>query len=271
MTSHKRSGFTILETLLVLAIMVTLFALSWPAIRGPLAKARLKGAARAVQTSLGKARAQAVEYGSAYAFRYQIDGGEFQILAWDALAARDSVDDPVVDEDPRFDSLEADIDSARDSDVEGASSIASLLRRPRSLPKISRTLPVGVRFVEETSDELLLDASPDASSLEADLADDAAAANSADSVGITEEGELEESSIRWSQPIIFWPNGRSQNARVQLRDERDYSISVDLRGLTGIASYGAATRPARADEVDAELPDQGPDEQVIEADGEGDE
>ncbi len=248
MTTHKRSGFTLLETLLVLAIMVSLFALSWPAIRGPLAKARLKRAARDVQTSLGKARARAVEHGAAYAFRYQIDGNEFQILAWDALAAEESIEADVVAQGPLIDSFEAETDTTGGWNEEGASSMTALLRRPRSLPMTSRALPEGVRFVEEPADDLLLGDSADGSSFAADAVVGGEAAEGTDRGGITDEGFLEESSVRWSRPIVFWPNGRSQNARVLLRDVRNYSISVELRGLTGIARYGAAVRPAILDE-----------------------
>lgn len=257
MTTHKRSGFTLLETLLVLAIMVSLFALSWPAIRGPLAKARLKRAARDVQTSLGKARARAVEHGAAYAFRYEIDGNEFQILAWDALAAEEPIEDDVGQE-LLTDSFDAQAASTNSSDEEGGSSMTALLRRGESLPMLSRTLPEGVRFVEESADDLLLGDSADGTSFAANPVAGGGATADTDRGGITDEGLLEESSVRWSRPIVFWPNGRSQNARVLIRDVRNYSISVELRGLTGIARYGAAVRPTVLDEdVDGEFAERG--------------
>lgn len=37
------------------------------------------------------------------------------------------------------------------------------------------------------------------------------------------------------KPILFYPDGTSQDARVYLRDERSNTTSVQLRGLTGIA------------------------------------
>ena len=44
------------------------------------------------------------------------------------------------------------------------------------------------------------------------------------------------------QPILFYPDGTSQDARVYLKDDRENYTSVQLRGLTGIAK----TVPAEA-------------------------
>ncbi len=42
----------------------------------------------------------------------------------------------------------------------------------------------------------------------------------------------------WSQPIVFQPNGRTNNAQIRLRGERDAVVDVSLRGLTGVATSG---------------------------------
>jgi prepilin-type N-terminal cleavage/methylation domain-containing protein len=44
----------------------------------------------------------------------------------------------------------------------------------------------------------------------------------------------------WSQPIVFYPNGRAADAKIRLRGERDAVVDVSLRGLTGVAT---ASRP----------------------------
>jgi hypothetical protein len=40
----------------------------------------------------------------------------------------------------------------------------------------------------------------------------------------------------WSDPIYFYPDGTTTTARVLLRNEHDYYIVLDLRGLTGVTT-----------------------------------
>jgi Tfp pilus assembly protein FimT len=40
----------------------------------------------------------------------------------------------------------------------------------------------------------------------------------------------------WSDPIVFFPNGRAADATIRLRGERDAVVDVSLRGLTGVAT-----------------------------------
>ena len=42
----------------------------------------------------------------------------------------------------------------------------------------------------------------------------------------------------WSEPIVFFPNGRAADATIRLRGERDAVVEVNLRGLTGVATAG---------------------------------
>lgn len=56
-------GFTLLELLLVMGVIAAATALSWPALRGPLAQRRLRSAAARVTTELARARLWAIELG----------------------------------------------------------------------------------------------------------------------------------------------------------------------------------------------------------------
>lgn len=47
---------------------------------------------------------------------------------------------------------------------------------------------------------------------------------------------LDPSAQKWSEPIRFKPNGRSQDATIRIVGTRDLVTKVSLRGLTGIAS-----------------------------------
>ena len=50
----------------------------------------------------------------------------------------------------------------------------------------------------------------------------------------------------WSEPILFYPNGRAANARLELQGPKGLSVDVTLRGLTGMAKVGKAPTPAAA-------------------------
>jgi prepilin-type N-terminal cleavage/methylation domain-containing protein len=42
----------------------------------------------------------------------------------------------------------------------------------------------------------------------------------------------------WSVPIVFYPNGRTENAHIRIKGERNAVVDVQLRGLTGVATAG---------------------------------
>jgi type II secretory pathway pseudopilin PulG len=46
----------------------------------------------------------------------------------------------------------------------------------------------------------------------------------------------------WSEPVLFYPNGRSSNARLRLADQAGRTVSVILRGVTGGAVVGPVER-----------------------------
>lgn len=43
------------------------------------------------------------------------------------------------------------------------------------------------------------------------------------------------SDENWSSPIVFYPNGTTSNAELVLRNEREDSVVISLRGLTGVS------------------------------------
>jgi prepilin-type N-terminal cleavage/methylation domain-containing protein len=74
-----RAGFTLLELLLVLSLLVFLAALSWPSVGLPLANQALRSAADDVRTAWTRARVSAMSSGHTYVFRYAPDGDHYTI------------------------------------------------------------------------------------------------------------------------------------------------------------------------------------------------
>jgi prepilin-type N-terminal cleavage/methylation domain-containing protein len=73
-----RRGFTLLEVLLVMAVIVMLAAMAYPSIEAMYSDVRLKAAADQVRAAWADARTKAIEEGRPYRFAVQPDG-QFRI------------------------------------------------------------------------------------------------------------------------------------------------------------------------------------------------
>jgi len=85
-----RRAFTLLELLLVLAIMVVISGVAWMALQRPLARQRLHSAADAVRTEWCQARVDAMKSGHTYAFRYLVHGDRYHLGPQENPSAADS-------------------------------------------------------------------------------------------------------------------------------------------------------------------------------------
>ena len=74
-------GYSLLEMIVVLALVASLLAITLPAMLRPLGKSELREAAKQVQAALLDARTRAVESGVVQEFRYQPGGRRYEILA----------------------------------------------------------------------------------------------------------------------------------------------------------------------------------------------
>ena len=76
---HLRRGFTLLEILLVLAILVLLSSLALPSLSRLQDDSKLDNSADAVRSAWTEARSHAVEESQAYRFAITADSGKFRI------------------------------------------------------------------------------------------------------------------------------------------------------------------------------------------------
>ncbi len=76
-----RRAYTLLELLIVLAVVLAVVSLSWPALERPMAKSRLQSAAKQLRVALARSRLEAIESGTARQFRYQPGTGYFEVSA----------------------------------------------------------------------------------------------------------------------------------------------------------------------------------------------
>lgn len=94
----RRSGFTLLEIMLVLAVLVVIAALSMPALGRIAESQRLQQAADTVRVEWMSAHLRAMRSGRIQMFRYELGGDKFQVEPW--FAAEDSVEAADASADP---------------------------------------------------------------------------------------------------------------------------------------------------------------------------
>jgi type II secretion system protein H len=111
----QRRAFTLIEVLLVLAILVVVAAAATPALRGVLRDAALKNAAETVRIHWTRAHVKAMKTGRIQVFRFEQDGTRFTVQPWaaadDQIEAAPSVQGFGTDEEetasPRLDESSA--------------------------------------------------------------------------------------------------------------------------------------------------------------------
>src|SRR3954447_23299037 len=93
----RRSGLTLVEVSLVLALLVVIGAVAIPAMGGAFARASLRGSCDTLRAAWSKARMAAIQKGETYVFRCEPRGGRFQIVPLDQIGAPQSQDQQQVD------------------------------------------------------------------------------------------------------------------------------------------------------------------------------
>lgn len=209
--NRPRQAFTLLEILLVLALLAMLLAIVWPSLNRSLETHRLRRAAEAVQTQLARTRTKAMISGEILSFRFQPQTGNFRVEQrsdWNAvLAAGGTMSSPGASSP----APNATASSSGQSSAAGGTGAA----QAGSVPTIEEQLPEGIDFVSNE--------------VETDSRSSLVSANNS-FTSITE--------VPWSEPILFYPDGTATAAKIVLQGQRGRSISISLRSLTGGAKVG---------------------------------
>jgi prepilin-type N-terminal cleavage/methylation domain-containing protein len=82
-TRSARSGFTLMELLLVLALLAVIGATAWPLVTNAYSSVKLRNAAQQVQACWGKARVSAVSKGLPHVFRFETSAADYSVVAWE--------------------------------------------------------------------------------------------------------------------------------------------------------------------------------------------
>ena len=182
----RRAGFSLIELLLVMAILVFVGALTVPSIRQTFSRQSLTKSADRVRAAMGSARVKAIREGEVYAI-FVVEGG-----SWFNVAPFSQV-------------------------------------RQQARFAASRQAEANIRTPSNFEDDLL----PQGITFAAGVVPiDARAAEA-----ISEFGDS--GAIR---PILFYPDGTSQDAKLVLRNEEGNFVEIQLRGLTGLSTVVRLTK-----------------------------
>ena len=200
--SIRRPAFTLVELMLVLAIICVIAAMSWPVLKRTFELARLKVAAEQVQAAFGHARVDAMNKGVPQVFHFEPGSPQYSIDVWqDDLA-----------------STEGDADSSTSSSSTSATVGApaagsSTTGATAKTGAATHQLPETIVFA---NDEQVQDARADALQSEGGGASGPAASSN-------------------SPQIMFYADGTTSEAVVTVVSPSGRKVSVTLRGFTGVS------------------------------------
>lgn len=191
------SGMTLLELLLVMALIVTVAAVAMPNVGRSLDNSRLRSGGEQVRVAWAKARVRAMETGRTYAFRFEPSGDSYSVEPWMS----------------QDDYLES-------SQLTGSGMMASagtMNNATLAEPAKQDTLPEGVLFSQVQTTEDMRDLM------------------SAQTTGLPQaNAQTSETGVPLSSPIFFYPDGTTSTARLHLTNARNDLMEITMRGLTGV-------------------------------------
>lgn len=229
----RRHAFTLLELIIVLIVLGFILSLAWPSMMSSYRRNRLQSTAKQVRSELGSARVGAIRDGQPYVFRFKPGTGEYVIGPQSALMSS-SLEGAIAEHNlgvaesmaaeaqpaGAFASENSDLSLTEDNQSEAASDLDAITSSDAP-PGEVRNLVDGVVFVDARM-----------------AASTQAQSNSDDPMAAMMLQQHSANASGWSEPILFYPNGRTSSATLRIRMQdgsRTYEIDVILRGLTGTA------------------------------------
>ncbi|MES2794065.1 MAG: prepilin-type N-terminal cleavage/methylation domain-containing protein [Planctomycetota bacterium] len=187
-------GFTLFEMLLVLALLVSLLAVTFPTLGRLQVEYQLKQGAELVRLQVTSARLHALESGIDYQFRYEPGGKHFLAVPAD------------------YQAVQAQATAAKNNPSGAATA---------GYWKTQGEFQVKVKFSADTSK--LLNSQSQAQAPQP-LPPEFLA-------GFENSGVL--TSVVWSPPLIFKPDGSAQDFAVEIENEAGAYVTLEVRGITG--------------------------------------
>lgn len=205
---RQAKGFTLLEVLLVIAIMVAVLAVALPVMRGSFDNQRLRKAGETIQTEWARARNKAIRTGQVHVFQHALYSDQYVTTLQTSLESS---------------LLNSTASTANQANSPLASSqLNTSSGKYEKLPEGVFFMGADVRMDNRTSFEMTsFESAPI-------VQDYSVAAASQEATG----------EINWGMPVFFFPDGTTSSASLMLANDRQKSLTISLRGLTGITRVG---------------------------------
>jgi Tfp pilus assembly protein FimT len=207
-------GMTLVEILVVLALLVVIGGLVVPVFTGSVASVRLRRAGDQVVTGWSRARAEAIESGQPYQFRFKPDTGTFVIEPWTGLLGTESS------------STRSTTPGTATSTTTTTSTATAATATASSSTISNAALPEEIIFQRG---ELAVE---DFQSGERSVA------------------SLQDAGESLSTPILFFPDGTASDASILLTNGKKQFVRVTLRGLTGVGRASEVLTEAELQRAD---------------------
>jgi len=209
--SRSLRGMTLVEVLVVLVLLVVLGSLVVPVLTGSIASVRLRRAGDQVVTGWSRARAEAIESGQPYQFRFTPESGKFVIEPWTGLLGEEgSASKSSSSSSARSASASTSSTTTNTSSSSSSTKSSSESSEGASATSTNGTLPEEIVF--QTGELAVEDYQSGEHSV----------------------GSLQEAGESESLPILFFPDGTASEASVLLTNGKKQFVRVTLRGLTGV-------------------------------------
>jgi prepilin-type N-terminal cleavage/methylation domain-containing protein len=212
-------GMTLIELMLVLALLAVIGSLAMPIFDQAFASVQLRRAADQVLAAWSQARADAIDSGRIQQFRFVLEGALYRIDPWVA--------------EQEGQSGAADSDGSRASTAASAGARSSTSRtastnRSDDPTNAAREAPeprkLNERFTFFSGEQLATDP------------------QTQQRAAVTLQAQGWQAGENWSEPVLFFPDGSTSTASVVVTDTKRF-VRLSLRGLTGVArASGVLTR-----------------------------
>ncbi|MFM8252785.1 MAG: hypothetical protein ACKOBW_14415 [Planctomycetota bacterium] len=202
--SRPRAGFTLMEIILVLALLIIVGSVVWMQLRSPWESVRLRSAGSLIQSEFGRTRVRAMRTGQTQTFQFQTGGNTYSCQSWQG---------------PGDDQNSMNIATGFGNSQPSQQAAARPWSHQGQLPENVQFL--GAETQADTRAAMILGNGTGFS---------AAPATSTANGNLT--GEADGGGTP-SAPILFYPDGTASNTHLVLMNSRQQCVVVSLRGITG--------------------------------------